>query len=74
MSTKPLTQFSSINSALKCIQQIGQNEEKITDGWRFQSILKTFGIKTQMMNSQKHKNEKHTYESYKSLNNKIAIK
>ena len=47
MSKKPLTQLSGINSALKCIQQIGQNEEKITNT-RFLSILQTFGIKTQM--------------------------
>ena len=48
----------------------GKNEN-ITNTWRFQSILKTFGIKTQMTTSQKHNNEKYTYESYKSLNNKI---
>ena len=67
MSIKKLRQISGLDSALKCIQQIGQKEEKITSTWRFQSILQTVDIKAHMKTIQKHNNEKHTYDSYKSL-------
>ena len=53
MSIKLFRQLLGLNSALKCIQQIGKNEEKITNTWRFKSIVTTIGIKTQMMKTQK---------------------
>ena len=51
--SKAINTFSGIDLALKCIQQIGKNEEKITNTWRFKSIVTTIGIKTQMMKTQK---------------------